>query len=107
MSLIEVDYRKLVGIKLAEYAVAVQQRLDEFARTRGYDNILSAASYVNSSNAKFAVEGQCAIAARDAMWEKFYEIVAQVESGNCQLPSLDEFIAELPVLQWPDEPSAK
>lgn len=79
---------------IVSYERAVQQRLDDFAKTRGYDGILSAASYATSSVAKFAAEGQYAIEARDATWVKFYEIIGQT------IPSLDELMAQLPVLSW-------
>ena len=45
--------------------------------------------------------GQYAVEARDATWAKCYEILALVESGSRQIPTLDELLAELPVLAWP------
>lgn len=82
--------------------VAVQQRLDEFAQTRAYDGILSAATYATSSVAKFAAEGQYAVNARDAHWAKCYEIEAAVKAGSRPMPaSVDEVLAEMPPLAWP------
>ena len=51
---------------IVAYVAAVQVRLDDFARTRNYDGILSAATYATSTVSKFAAEGQCAVALRDA-----------------------------------------
>jgi hypothetical protein len=80
-----------------------QQRLDAFAQTRGYDNILSACSYATSTVSKFAVEGQYCVEARDATWLKLYEILAEVESGiREQLTSYTDIENELPQLIWPD-----
>lgn len=86
---------------IAGFTYAIQQRLDDFAKTRGYDNILSAATYATSTVAKFATEGQYAVDARDATWAKCYEILAVVEAGTRPVPTLDELLAELPALTWP------
>ena len=87
---------------VAQYTAAVQKHLDDFARTRGYDGILSAATYATSTVPKFAAEGQYAVEARDATWAKCYEVLAAVEAGSSPMPTLDELLAELPVLTWPN-----
>ena len=87
---------------VAQYTAAVQKRLDDFARTRGYDGILSAATYATSTVPKFKAEGQYAVEARDATWAKCYEVLAAVEAGSHPMPTLDELLAELPVLTWPN-----
>jgi hypothetical protein len=100
--IIKIDHSKALDILMAEYTAAVQKRLDDFARTRGYDNILSACTYATSTAPKFKAEGQYAVEARDATWAKFYEVLAEVEAGSRQMPTLDELLAELPVLAWPN-----
>lgn len=80
---------------------AVQMRLDDFARTRAYDGILSAATYATSAVPKFAAEGQCAVQARDASWAACYQIMADVQAGTRAMPSVDDVLAELPALEWP------
>jgi len=87
---------------IAQYDAAVQQRLDDFAKTRNYTNIMSAATYATSTVPKFKAEGQYAVEARDATWAKCYEILAAVEGGTRPMPTLDELLAELPVLTWPN-----
>ena len=87
---------------IAQYTAGVQQHLDTFARTRNYDGILSAATYATSQVPKFKVEGQYAVEARDATWAKCYEVLAAVESRSRPMPTLDELLAELPVLTWPN-----
>lgn len=86
---------------ITQYTEAVQQHLDTFTRTRNYDGILSAATYATSQVPKFKAEGQYAVEARDATWAKCYEILAAVEAGSRPMPTLDELLAELPVLTWP------
>ena len=86
---------------IAAYTAAIQKRLDDFARTRNYDGILSAATYATSAVAKFKAEGQYAVEARDATWAKGYEILAAVEAGTRAATTLDELAVELPALAWP------
>ena len=84
---------------------AVQVALDSFARTRGYDGIMSACSYSNSTDAQFKLEADYCIQLRDTTWRMGYAILAEVKAGNRPVPTVDELIAELPVgyAKWPDE----
>ena len=101
------DGVRVYPLSLAEiqndFTEAVQAYLDGFARTRNYDGILSAASYATSKNPRFAAEGQYAVEARDAVWAKGYEIMGAVLAGERPLPTLEEVLAELPALAWPEE----
>lgn len=82
---------------------AVQNRLDAFARTRNYDGILSACTYVTSVIPKFQQEAQYCVEARDSTWAKLYEIMADIQSGNRPMPDgYYQIEPELPVLQWPN-----
>ena len=82
-----------------------QQRLDDFARTRNYDNILSACTYASSKVAKFAVEGQYAVTARDDTWDALHTIMLGVQAGTHPMPSgFADIEPELPVLTWPVQP---
>lgn len=79
-----------------------QQRLDDFARTRGYDGILSLCTYATSPNPRFSSEGQYGVEARDATWSKLYEILGEVQSSIRAMPSkYSDIEPELPILQWP------
>ena len=90
-------------LKLQEDIVTrTQQRLDDFARTRNYDGILSAATYATSTILKFATEGQYAVQVRDLTWSKLYEIMAEVQAGTRPMPSgYVDIEPELPALTWP------
>lgn len=86
-----------------EIVVNAQKRLDVFAQTRGYDNVLSLCTYATSGNQKFAVEGQYGVQMRDETWLKVYDVFAEVESGVRTLPSgYAEIEPELPPLTWPN-----
>lgn len=80
---------------------AVQQRLDDFARTRAYDGILSACTYATSTAPQFAAEGRYAVQARDATWATCYGIMADVQAGRRPLPSIEQVLVDLPALEWP------
>jgi len=82
--------------------VATQKRLDDFAKTRNYDGILSACTYSTSSIPKFAAEGQYCVDARDQTWATLYTIMGKVLAETRQVPaSFEEIEAELPSLVWP------
>jgi hypothetical protein len=86
---------------VAAVTLAVQQRLDDFARTHNYDGILSACTYATSTVPKFAAEGQYAVTARDATWATCYQIMGDVLQGLRPMPTLEQTLAELPQLEWP------
>lgn len=87
---------------LARFTAAIQKRLDDFARTRNYDGILSACTYATSTVPKFKTEGQACVNLRDATWAATYDILAEVEAGDRAMPqSLDDIEADLPALVWP------
>lgn len=78
-----------------------QERLDNFARTKNYDGILSAATYAGSTNPTFQAEGQRAVNLRDATWATLYTILGEVQAGTRAVPSGFEAIEpELPILSW-------
>lgn len=101
MSIIAIDSVKQAAILQESIEQAVQDRLDSFAKTRGYDGIQSAATYATSANAKFKAEGQCAVDARDATWAKCYEILAAVQAGTRTVTSYADIESDLPALNWP------
>lgn len=83
-----------------EYTAKVQEYLDATARERGYDGILSLCSYVTSTDATFAKEGQAGVAWRDAVWRKCYEMLEEVQAGTRTAPT--DIISELPSFTWGD-----
>jgi len=86
----------------SEIVQATQCRLDDFAQSRNYDSILSAATYATSSVQKFAVEGQIAVDLRDATWAALYTLFADVEAGTIPMPTDSTDVEPLlPALTWP------
>lgn len=81
---------------------AIQARLDDFARTRGYDGIASLASYAGDPDPQFAAEGAYGRSVRSATWRKAWQIMADVQAGRRALPSgIGDIEPELPALAWP------
>jgi hypothetical protein len=87
----------------SEIVIVTQQRLDDFAKTRNYDGVLSLCTYASSPNAKFQAEGQYGVEARDATWSKLLEILAEVEANTRPMPTgYADIEPELPPLVWPN-----
>lgn len=86
---------------ISSLSAAIQQHLDAWAQTRGYDGILSACTYATSKVPRFKTEGQAAVNARDEVWSAAYTLLEEVQSGAKPMPTMDEVIATLPVLSWP------
>lgn len=85
-----------------EIVVQTQQRLDDFARTRNYDGILSACTYASSTVLKFRTEGQYCVDARDNTWATLYTLLNEVEAGVRPMPSSYADVEPLlPTLTWP------
>jgi hypothetical protein len=84
-----------------EILAATQQRLDDFARTRNYDGIMSAATYSTSTVEQFAAEGHRAVELRDQTWATLYQMLAEVQAGTRPMPDgYGEIEPELPALAW-------
>ena len=95
--------KQLAKLKIqTEIANRVQQRLDSFAQTRNYDNILSACTYATSKIPKFQAEGQACVDMRDTAWNILYSLIAEVALGTKPMPnSYTDIESLLPPLIWP------
>lgn len=81
--------------------VATQARLDDFAKTRNYDGILSACTYAGSLIPTFKADGLYCCTARDATWAALYAFMAEVQAGIKPMPnSFTDVEPLLPVLSW-------
>lgn len=86
---------------LQMYTDAIQEHLDTEAQTRKYDGILSLCTYVTSPSPKYSAEGQAGVEWRDAVWSYASNAFAEVALGTRPQPTIEELIAELPVMVWP------
>jgi len=97
------DPPPLTAEQIQEYKVSlVQSHMDNAARCLRYDSIANAITYAEEPSVpKFQKEGQAFRAWRSLVWEKCYEILGEVESGQRAVPTDDELLAELPKLILP------
>lgn len=72
---------------IATYETALQEALDAFAQSWGYDSIVSAASYAASTVQKFKDEANALIGWRDAVWTWAATEEAAIEGGTATLPA--------------------
>lgn len=95
----EMEARK--GILLRHMTDAVQRHMDSVAAERNYDGIQSAALRAALPNSPFHAEGVAYGEWMDACWAHCYQVMADVEGGLREQPSIEELIAELPAVTLP------
>lgn len=102
MAIIIEKQTKIITDLASQCVAKIQQRLDEFARTRNYDGILSACTYANSKIPTFAAEGQFCTDLRDSTWAAMYQMYGEVQAGLRVPPTTyEEVEALLPEVAWP------
>jgi hypothetical protein len=78
-----------------------QKELDDFAKEKMYDGILSACSYSTSTNSAFGAEGQRAVQVRDSYWSGLYGYLDNVKAGVNPVPKgWKDIKDQLPPLAW-------
>ncbi|TDW21080.1 hypothetical protein EV128_12249 [Rhizobium azibense] len=87
-------------LSLDAYKVAFDAHLDTVAQARQYDNRLTIATYITSSNPQWSAEAEAFISWRDQALTSMFTQLAAVQAGATP-PTVEEFIAALPVIVWP------
>lgn len=83
-----------------QYTNVLQRHIDDKARVKNYNDGFACASYVNSTNATWKQEATDFIAWRDACWQYAIDVQNDVESESIEAPSLEDFLANAPILNW-------
>lgn len=79
----------------------VQAYMDRKVQERNYDSVHTCVgTYLYSPIDKFRIEAESVKDWVSYVWAKCYEILAEVEAGNREVPTLEEVISELPELNW-------
>ena len=79
----------------------VQNWMDTKVQERNYDNVHTCVgTYLYSPVDKFRIEAEHVKDWVSYVWAKCYEILAQVKNGEREIPTLEEVINELPILNW-------
>lgn len=84
----------------AAYQRAIENHIEAAATSRGYSSTVSLASYVTSTIPQWKAEADAFTAWRDAVWSYVFTELAKAQAGERAIPSLEEFITELPVIEW-------
>lgn len=93
-----------VANELKKYENAIQQHIDETAQARGYDNGYTCASYFDDKNARYASDARIFKDWRSDVWVYVNELLNSYKAGTLQeIPSIEDVIAALPVIQWAEE----
>lgn len=80
-------------------AVQLQQILDTAAQSWGYDNVVSAISYLESASPKFRAEAQAMLGWRDQIWSWAETLEMDVQKGIKTLPAtMGDFLAQMPAM---------
>lgn len=84
------------------FRAAIQQHVDQTAIAKLYDSGNSLATYVSSTVPQWAAEAAAFVAWRDAVWAYAYAEMDKVLGGLRAQPTIEDFLAELPEIEWPD-----
>ena len=77
---------------------AIQTELDNKANESHYDSMMSARSYAGYEN-PFQAEAQKLAVWASSCWVVAGQIEADVQSGNRDMPTIDEVLSELPIYE--------
>jgi len=84
------------------FVYEIQERLDSFAKLKGYSSIENAVSYINSSKEVYRTEANTAIHLRDETWDALFEVHQQMKANTLQANSFSDIVGLLPTLSWPE-----
>lgn len=96
-----VKYEIEASAAINKLTIATQDNLNRTAKERGYDDAIAITTYVMASNQGWKSEAQIFINWRDDVWVYAYGEFDKIKQGRIPIPTVDEFIAKLPVIVWP------
>ncbi len=82
--------------------VQIQELIDSTAQQKSYADGVAVVSYVNSSVSAWKAQADAFTAWRDNVWNYAYQQLALFQSGERPIIPIEEFMQELPAMQWPD-----
>lgn len=87
---------------MARFETAIQGHIDTIAQSRRYRDGFALAGYVASTVPQYAAEATAFVAWRDAVWLYAYGELDKALNGQREIPSVEDFMEELPLIEWPD-----
>ncbi|MCZ7886060.1 hypothetical protein [Agrobacterium salinitolerans] len=104
--LVEDDNQEVLAFRnpvtITDYENAIQNLVDETARERQFRDGVTLASYIGSTIQTWAAEAQSFVAWRDNVWSYAYGEFASVQAGQRQQPTVEQFLAEIAPIAWPN-----
>lgn len=89
---------------IEQFTDALEVEIDTVAAQRSYSSGVSCASYKDSTSTQWAAEATVFIAWRDSCYVYAYDYLAKAQDGTIPSPTIDDFIAGLPAINWPTQP---
>lgn len=86
---------------MARFESAIQGHIDTIAQSRRYRDGFALAGYVASAVPQYAAEAAAFVAWRDAVWLYAYGELDKAQNGQRPIPTVEDFISELPAMVWP------
>ena len=87
---------------IEEYRLCIQSYIDSKAKEKQYENGATFASYVNSTIPQWANDASAFVKWRDDVWLYSFSELDKVQSGLRDQPAVEDFLKELPGLEWAD-----
>lgn len=90
-----------LAIFISDGKIALSNYIDSIAQQQQYNDAVSCASYVNSTNATWKAQAETFIAWRDSVYTYVIAQETLMQNGSRSIPTFAEFQTELPVIAWP------
>ncbi len=88
---------------LKQFMEQIESWLDQVAAERGYKSMERLVGYVGDPVPLWDAEGQAGLTFRSAVWVKAIEIENEVLAGTRPIPTIEEGLAEMPQIEWPEQ----
>lgn len=85
---------------MKEYEKALDDMIDKKAQEKGYDNRITATMRAGVVGSPFQQECISFAKWMDSCYMKAYEILNAVQAGVRSIPSITEFLREMPEFKW-------
>lgn len=95
------DYFDESILTVQEKAEYIQKHIDSVAQEKDFGDGFACASYSSSTNELWQAQALAFISWRDAVWVYSYTEFAKMENSEREVPTIEEFLTELPAMVWP------
>jgi hypothetical protein len=98
---VTLDPTKRAEIAQKLFEDAIEAHIEAAAADRGYANSTRLASYVASTTPAWKAEAEAFVAWRDDVWAYAFIELEKVLAGQRDEPTIEAFVEELPLMEWP------